>query len=108
VFMGIQQDKAMRLLSLVIAFYALYHGLADIYVGWKVRGTAKPRWLLYLSGIVGIAAALAIFFAPGGGRNIVRIALQVYLLFTGVSLLAYALSVKAAARRRVRSLMQPE
>jgi pimeloyl-ACP methyl ester carboxylesterase/uncharacterized membrane protein HdeD (DUF308 family) len=108
IFVGIQQDKAMRLLSLVIAFYALYHGGSDIFVAWKIGRTAKPRWLLFLSGAVGIAAALAIFFAPGGGRNIVRIVLEVYLLATGVSLLAYALSVKAAARRRVRVLMKTD
>jgi pimeloyl-ACP methyl ester carboxylesterase/uncharacterized membrane protein HdeD (DUF308 family) len=105
VFVGIQQDKAMRLLSLVIAVYALYHGFADLYVAWKIRDTAKPKWLLYLSGIVGLAAALAIFFAPGGGRNIVRITLEIYLLATGGALLAYAISVKMAARRRVKALL---
>jgi pimeloyl-ACP methyl ester carboxylesterase/uncharacterized membrane protein HdeD (DUF308 family) len=106
VFVGIQQEAAMKVLSLVIALYALYHGVADLYVGWKIRDTAKPRWLLYLSGLVGVATTLAIFFAPGGGHTIVRIALEIYLLFSGVSLVAYALSVKASARRRVRDLMQ--
>lgn len=106
VYVSLRQDLAVAVISLVIAIYAAYHGFADLYIAWRVRETAKPRWLLYLGGTVGIATALAIFFAPGGGRNLVRISLEVYLIATGGSLVAYSLAVKRAARRRVRELLE--
>ena len=67
----------------MIAVYAMVRGAADIFTARRVQHTAKPRWLLYAGGAIGIVTALAIFFGPNHGRGIVRLSLALYLGLTG-------------------------
>lgn len=104
-FMVLQIDFAIGVVHLYIAGYAGYLGLADLYVAWRAKATAKARWLLYVEGAVGIVTALAVFFSPDHGAPLVQLALIAYFLATGGSLLLYVAVVKRQARARVRELL---
>ena len=94
-----------RFFGLLIAVYAMARGAADIYMARRVEQTAKPRWLLYAGGAIGIITALAILFGPNHGRGIVRLSLAVYLGLTGLSLIGYVTSNRRAAKRRIGELL---
>lgn len=104
-FMVLRIDFAIGVVHLYVAGYAGYLGLADLYVAARAKETAKARWLLYAEGAVGVVTALAVFFAPDHGAPLVQLALIVYFLATGGSLLLYVVAVKRQARARVRELL---
>jgi len=104
-FLFADPDNARRFFGVVIAVYATARGASDLYIARRVEQTAKPRWLLIAGGLLGLGTALAIVFGPNHGRGIVRLTLALYLGLTGGSLIAYVISVRRAANRRVRELL---
>jgi len=104
-FVKMEPATSMRILALGVAAYAAYRGGADLFIAWKIKELTRPRWLLVVSGVAGVVTALSILFGPNHGRIVTRIVLQVYLLVTGGSLVAYAMVVKLRTRARVKELM---
>ncbi len=105
-FMFADPGTGREFFGVIVAVYAMARGSADLWVATRVDArTAKPRWLLYAGGLLGIVTALAIFFGPNHGRGVVRLSLALYLGLTGVSLVAYVVSVRRAAKRRMRELV---
>jgi cis-3-alkyl-4-acyloxetan-2-one decarboxylase len=95
-----------RFFGVVVAVYAMARGTADLWVAMQVgTQTTKPRWLLYTGGALGLVTALAIFFGPYHGALLIRLTLAAYLGLTGMSLVAYVVSVKRAAKRKIRELV---
>lgn len=101
-------ENGRRLFAVVVAVYATARGSADLYMALRVRDTSKPRWLLFAGAALGIVTALAILFGPNHGAAVVRFLLALYLALTGMSLLAYVASVRRAAKRRVRDLLDEQ
>jgi len=99
---------ARRFFGLAIAVYAMLRGASDIFVARRVERTAKPRWLLYVGGVIGVITALAILFGPNHGRGILRLSLALYLGLTGASLIGYVVSARRASTRRVDALLGSE
>jgi pimeloyl-ACP methyl ester carboxylesterase/uncharacterized membrane protein HdeD (DUF308 family) len=97
-----------RFFGIAVAVYATVRGAADIYTARRAGGTARPRWLLYAGGTIGILTALAILFGPNHGRGIVRLSLALYLGLTGVSLVGYVVSARRESKKRVRELLGQE
>jgi len=104
-FLFADPANGRRFFGIMVAVYAMVRGAADIFTARRVSQTAKPRWLLYAGGAIGIITALAIVFGPNHGRGIVRLSLALYLGLTGVSLVAYVVSARRAAKRRVSELL---
>jgi len=104
-FLVADPDNGKRFFAVAVAVYAMVRGAADIYTARSVTNTAKPRWLLYAGGAIGVITALAIAFGPNHGRGIVRLSLALYLGLTGVSLVSYVTSNRRAAKARVRELL---
>jgi len=104
-FLFADPESGRRFFGVVVAVYAMARGAADLYMARRVESAAKPRWLLYAGGAIGIVTALAIVFGPNHGRGIVRLSLALYLGLTGASVLAYVVSARRAAKRRVRELL---
>ncbi len=98
-------DTARRYFGAAVAVYAMARGAADLYLARNVHDTARPRWLLYAGGAIGIVTALAIVFGPNHGRGVVRLSLALYLGLTGASLVAYVIGVRRTAKRRVGELL---
>src|SRR5215470_18799207 len=45
--------------------YALVDGVAALWSGWQARDAGKPMWQIVLVGLLGIAAGIFTFVAPG-------------------------------------------
>ncbi len=104
-FVFADPSTAKRFFGVAIAVYAMVRGASDIWLASHLERTARPRWLLYAGGAVGVVTALAIFFGPQHGRGIVRLSLALYLGLTGVSLVGYVVSLRRGAKRRVSELL---
>jgi len=105
-FLFADPQAGRQFFGVSVAVYAMARGAADLWVATRVSTqTPKPRWLLYAGGVLGIVTALAIFFGPNHGRGVVRLSLALYLGLTGVSLVAYVVSTRRAAKRRMRDLL---
>lgn len=57
--------EALVVLAIVIGIGWIADGLVDLIAG--VRNAVKPRWFGYVSGIVSIAAGVAMFVLPAAG-----------------------------------------
>ncbi len=105
-FLFSDREAGRRFFGVIVAVYATARGAADLWVATHVgTQTSKPRWLLYAGGLIGITTALAIVFGPNHGRGAVRLLLALYLGMTGASLIFYVVSVRRAARNRIRGLL---
>ena len=105
-FLFANPEAGRRFFGVAVAVYATARGAADLWVALRTGGqTARPRWLLYAGGVLGIVTALSIVFGPNHGRGVVRLTLALYLGLTGVSLVAYVVSIRRGARRRMRELL---
>jgi uncharacterized membrane protein HdeD (DUF308 family) len=57
--------QSLIVLAVVIGIGWIAEGVVDLVAG--VRGAVHPRWFAYLSGIVSIAAGVAMFVLPAAG-----------------------------------------
>src|SRR5215471_19740337 len=52
-------------LALFWGAYALVDGIAALWGGWQAKDGGKPMWQIVLIGVLGIAAGIITFVAPG-------------------------------------------
>jgi pimeloyl-ACP methyl ester carboxylesterase/uncharacterized membrane protein HdeD (DUF308 family) len=100
-----EPELGRQIFGVAIAVYATARGGADLWTARHIQDTARPRWLLYLSGVIGIVTALAIVFGPNHGVGLVRLSLAFYLLLTGATMIGYVFSARKAAEERAQLLM---
>ncbi|MBI5231326.1 MAG: alpha/beta fold hydrolase [Coriobacteriales bacterium] len=104
-FLLTNRDLTTEIVGWVIALRALYVGAANIAVARRVGEEApKPKWLLYLQGILGVTIGLAIVFVPQLGGPLLRVTLAVYFLASGVLLVGQAAVAKRRTAREIRRL----
>ena len=108
IFLFADPSAAKQFFGVAVAVYAMARGSADILMARRVDSAARPRWLLYAGGAIGIVTALAIVFGPNHGRGILRLSLALYLGLTGVSLVGYVVTLRRGAKMRVRELLARE
>jgi len=105
-FLFAEPESGKRFFGVAVAVYATARGAADLWVAMRVTDTSKPRWLLYGGGVLGMVTALAIVFGPQHGRGVIRLSLASYLALTGVSVVAYVISVRRGATRRMGEMLE--
>jgi uncharacterized membrane protein HdeD (DUF308 family) len=84
------------LITLVLFWgaYALVDGVAALWGGWQAKDGGKPMWQVVLIGVLGIAAGIVTFLAPG------VTAIALLLLIAGWAIVNGLLQVAAAIRLR--------
>lgn len=97
---------SLGLLLLVLAIRALFTGIFDLIVAWRVGGGPTKRWWLVLEGVIALAFAGVIFFSPQHGAKVLVYLLEGYLIVSGLSLVAYAWQSRRVARRVVRPTLR--
>jgi uncharacterized membrane protein HdeD (DUF308 family) len=101
-YLLINPQVGLALLLLVLAIRALFTGVFDLIVAVKVGGGPTSRWWLVLQGLAQIAFGLIVFFSQGHGEKLLVYLLEGYLIFSGVSLIAFAWQSRRVARRVVK------
>lgn len=78
--------RSIAVLALVIGLGWIASGLVDFLAG--LRGAVVPRWLGFVSGIVGIAGGVAMFVLPAAGLTaLVAIGSVILIIVSGATLL---------------------
>jgi uncharacterized membrane protein HdeD (DUF308 family) len=108
VFLLLNTRFSVALILLVLAIRALFTGVFDIIVAWKVGGGPTARWWLVAQGVVDLVFAGIVFFGPNHGTNILVYLLEGYLIVSGISLVGYAWQSRRIARRVTKPKLRTE
>lgn len=106
---------SISVLSLLIAIWALFYGIIDLFLGFKLTEMKKPAaWLFLAAGVLSLVFGIYLAFNPLEGSLALVWVLGAYSLFIGI-LLAYhsfadkdkstkpkAVSQKAPAKKRTK------
>jgi len=74
--------------------YALVDGVAALWGGWQTKDAGKPMWQIVLIGLLGIAAGIFTFVAPGITAFALLIVIAVWAIANGVFQIAAAVRLR--------------
>jgi uncharacterized membrane protein HdeD (DUF308 family) len=74
--------------------YALVDGVAALWSGWQAKDRGKPMWQVILIGVIGIAAGLFTFMAPGITAVALLILIAAWAIANGVFQIAAAIRMR--------------
>ena len=81
-------------LTLFWGAYALVDGIAALWGGWQTKDGGKPMWQIVLIGVLGIAAGIITFVAPGITAIALLILIAVWAIANGVFQIAAAIRLR--------------
>ena len=81
-------------LTLFWGAYALVDGVAALWGGWQTKDGGKPMWQIVLIGVLGIAAGIITFVAPGITAIALLILIAVWAIANGVFQIAAAIRLR--------------
>jgi pimeloyl-ACP methyl ester carboxylesterase/uncharacterized membrane protein HdeD (DUF308 family) len=105
-FLLLNTRFSVGLILLVLAVRALFTGIFDLSLAWRVGGGPRARWLLALEGVVALAFAGLIIFSPKHGAGALIYVLEGYLIVSGLSLVGYAWQSRRIARSAARPALR--
>ncbi len=85
-------------LVLVIAWWAIITGIAEIVAAIRLRKLIQHEWLLGLSGLLSVALGVLLLVRPGIGAITVAIWIGAYALIFGVMLIALGFRLRSWGR----------
>jgi len=74
--------------------WAFVDGITSLVTAYKARDGGKPIWPLVLIGVLGIAAGLITFFAPGVAAVTLLVFIAAWAIVTGVLEIVHAIRVR--------------
>ncbi|PNS07433.1 HdeD family acid-resistance protein [Solilutibacter silvestris] len=92
---------AMLLFVTVIAFQAIFFGVAVFMFGVSIRKVVRSEWLLYLAGILSVVFGLLLIWAPGIGGLSVSMMIGAWALVIGILRVLFAFRVRSLVRHAV-------
>src|SRR5215510_7164577 len=86
----------VTLITLVLFWgaYALVDGVAALWGGWQTKDGGKVMWQVVLIGVLGIAAGIFTFVAPGLTAFVLLIIIAVWAIVNGVFQIAAAIRLR--------------
>ena len=76
------------------AAWAFVDGITSLVTAYTARDGGKPIWPLVLIGVLGIAAGLITFFAPGAAAVTLLVFIAAWAIVTGVLEIVHAIRVR--------------
>ncbi|HQU49700.1 MAG TPA: HdeD family acid-resistance protein [Casimicrobiaceae bacterium] len=76
------------------AAWAFVDGITSLVTAYTARDGGKPIWPLVLNGVLGIAAGLITFFAPGVAAVTLLVFIAAWAIVTGVLEIVHAIRVR--------------
>jgi uncharacterized membrane protein HdeD (DUF308 family) len=83
------------ILLIIIASWAIIHGVLEIIAAIKLRRVIDGEWLLILSGLLSVAFGVLLFLRPGAGALAVMWLIGVYMLVFGITAIALSLRLRS-------------
>lgn len=101
IFLIARPEIAASIVSLLIAFWALLFGIADLYAGFAVsdaKSKAPAAWFLILIGIISLIFGVYVLFNPITGAITFVWLVGLYALIVGVILVVASFFVKSSKK----------
>jgi uncharacterized membrane protein HdeD (DUF308 family) len=86
----------------VIAFWAIFTGIAEIVAATRLRREIEGEWALFLVGVLSVVLGAAMAVLPGVGLPALIWLVGLYALAAGVALIVVAFRVRRPRRREGR------
>jgi pimeloyl-ACP methyl ester carboxylesterase/uncharacterized membrane protein HdeD (DUF308 family) len=106
VYLLLNENLSVALLMLVLAIRAFFTGVFNLIVAVRTSGGPKARWWLVAEGLVALAFAGIIVFAPHHGSRVLIYVLEAYLIVSGISLIGYAWQSRKISRRLTKARLR--
>jgi uncharacterized membrane protein HdeD (DUF308 family) len=90
----------------VIAFWAIFTGILEIWVAIALRKEVSNEWMLILSGILSVVFGVAVVAMPSAGALSIIWLIGSYAILFGVMLLAVAFKLRSIVSE-VKSAVRP-
>jgi len=84
----------LLVLALFWGAYVFCDGIFSLVAGFRMRDQGKPMWSLLLIGVLGIAAGLITFFAPGITAVALLVFIAVWAILMGIFQVVTAIRVR--------------
>ena len=81
-------------LTLFWGAYALVDGIAALWSSWHARGSGKAMWQVVLIGVLGVAAGIFTFVAPGITAIALLVLIAIWAIANGVFQIAAAIRLR--------------
>lgn len=82
----------------IVAFWAVFTGVAEIVAAFLLRRHIRGEWLLALAGIFSLVFGFLLFFAPLAGAIVLALWAGAYMLIFGITLIALGFRIRAWTR----------
>ncbi|MBS0613331.1 MAG: DUF308 domain-containing protein [Proteobacteria bacterium] len=83
----------------VVAFHAIFFGVAIFMFGVAVRKVTSDEWFLYLTGVLSVMFGILLIWAPGIGGLSVSVMIGAWALLIGILRIVFALRVRSMVRK---------
>ena len=84
----------------IVAFWAIFTGVAEILAAARLRHYISGEWLLAIAGILSIAFGCLLVAAPLAGAIVLALWAGVYMLFFGMMLIALGIRLRGWVRAK--------
>ncbi len=78
----------------VIAFWAIFTGVAEIMYGIRVRKEVENEWTLILTGALSVLFGILLLIWPGAGMLSLVWLIAIFAILYGIALVALSFKVK--------------
>lgn len=82
----------------IVAFWAIFTGVAEIAAAVRLRRHISGEWLLAIAGVLSIIFGCLLMFAPLAGAFVLALWVGVYMLIFGIVLFALGLRLRGWSR----------
>ncbi|MEU4573257.1 HdeD family acid-resistance protein [Nonomuraea sp. ATR24] len=81
----------------VVAFWAIFHGIAEIVDGIQLRKVIDNEWMLIVGGILSVIFGVLLLIWPGAGLLTLAWLIGIFAILYGIAMVALAFRVKNLA-----------
>lgn len=78
----------------VIAFWAIFTGVAEVVAGIALRKTIENEWMLIVGGVLSVIFGILLFIWPGAGMLGLTWLLGIFAIIYGIAMIVMSVRVK--------------